>query len=103
MSVALANFFAGRYGEAADAADQSLSELADFPSALRVKIAACGLLGRIEEGRACVERLLTVNPDTSVAVIRTYYEAPLRKQPQALENYLKGLRLSGLPEGDLSS
>jgi hypothetical protein len=57
----IAYFFAGRYEEAADAADRSLAERADNPPPLRYKIACCGLLGRIEEGRANVERLLSVS------------------------------------------
>ena len=102
MPTALANFFVGRYEEARDAADKSLSEHADYPPALRVKIASCGLLGRIEEGRDCVERLLRVNPEATVAGLRAYYELRLRRNPQGLETYLEGLRLCGLPEGESS-
>jgi TolB-like protein/DNA-binding CsgD family transcriptional regulator len=100
MPTALANFFAGRYEDARDAADKSLGERADYPPALRVKIASCGLLGRIEEGRDCVERLLRLNPDATVAGLRAYYELRLRRNPRGLETYLKGLRLCGLPEGN---
>ncbi len=99
MPTALANFFLGRYQEARDAADRALGEHIDFPPALRVKIASCGLLGRIEEGHDCVKRLLRVNPAATVAALRAYYEPRLRRNPQGLESYLQGLRLSGLPEG----
>lgn len=99
MPTALANFFAGRYREAMDAADKSLSEYADYPPALRVKIATCGLLGHIEEGRNCVKRLLHVNPGATVAGLRAYYEARLLRNPSGLETYLEGLRLCGLPDG----
>jgi tetratricopeptide (TPR) repeat protein len=99
MPTALANFFVGRYEEARDAADKSLGERADYPPALRVKIASCGLLGRLEEGRDCVERLLRLNPDATVTGLRAYYELRLRRNPRGLETYLKGLRLCGLPEG----
>jgi tetratricopeptide (TPR) repeat protein len=102
MPTALANFFAGRYDEALDAADKALSESVDFPPALRVKIAGCGLLGRYEEGHECVKRLLCINPDATVAALKGYYEARLRRNPRGLEVYLKGLRLSGLPEGEQS-
>ena len=43
--------------------------LIDWPMsapALRTKAAICGLLGETEEGRACVDRLLVLNPDTEV-------------------------------------
>jgi TolB-like protein/DNA-binding CsgD family transcriptional regulator len=102
MPTALANFFIGRYEEARDAADRALGEHIDFPPALRVKIASCGLLGRIEEGHDCVKRLLRVNPDATITALRAYYEPRLRRNPQGLESYLQGLRLSGLPDREPS-
>ena len=100
LATAVGHFCAGHFQEALDAADRSLSERADFPSALRYKIASCGLLGRIEEGRECVARLLRINPHATVAELRDYLEPMLRHHPHALETYLKGVRLSGLPEGE---
>jgi len=101
MPTALAHFFAGRYQDAADAADRSLGEHANYPPALRLKVATCGLLGRIEEGRNWVKRLLAVNPDATVAGLRAYYQSRLWRNPSGLETYLKGLRLCDLPEGRL--
>jgi TolB-like protein/DNA-binding CsgD family transcriptional regulator len=103
MPTIIAYFFAGRYEEAADAADRSLAERADYPPPLRYKIACCGLLGRIEEGRANVERLLRVYPQATVAEQRAFYGPMLRRNRDRIEEYLKGLRLSGLPEGEPSS
>jgi len=100
LATAVGHFFAGRYQEALDAADRSLSERADYPSALRVKIASCGLLDRIVEGHDCVERLLRVNPGATVAGMRAYYEPMVRLHPRSLETLLNGFRLSGLPEGE---
>jgi TolB-like protein/tetratricopeptide (TPR) repeat protein len=99
LSTAMAYFFAGHYQEAADAADKSLAEHTNFPPALRLKVVTSGLLGRIEEGHECVARLLTVNPDATVAKLKAFYEPLLRINPHRLEPYLKGLRLCGLPEG----
>jgi hypothetical protein len=62
-----------------------------------MKAATCGLLGRLEEGRAWVKRLLTVIPDTTVCSLRLYYGVPMKK-PGCLEAYLDGLRKAGLPE-----
>ena len=98
MSVAVAHFFAGRYEEAYDAASKSLEALTNFPPALRLKVVICGLLGRIDEGRACLHRLLAVNPETTVAGLKAYYDPVLRDNQNALDNYLRGLRLSGVPE-----
>jgi adenylate cyclase len=99
LSTAMAYFFAGQYQDAADAADMSLAERTNFPPALRLKVVTSGLLGRIEEGREWVARLLAVNPDASVAKLKMFYEPLLRINPHRLETYLKGLRLCGLPEG----
>jgi tetratricopeptide (TPR) repeat protein len=100
MSIAIAHFFAEQYEEAAEAADKSLGHLTTYPPALRLKIVTCGLLGRIDEGRTYVQRLLTLNPDSTVAKLKAYYDPLLRHNPRGLEYYLKGLRLCGLPEGN---
>ena len=99
LSTAMAYFFAGEYQQASDAADKSLAEHANFPPALRLKVVTSGLLGRVEEGRECVTRLLAVNPDATVTKLKAFYEPLLRINPHRLEPYLKGLRLCGLPEG----
>jgi TolB-like protein/DNA-binding CsgD family transcriptional regulator/Flp pilus assembly protein TadD len=100
IAIAIAHFLAGRYEEANAAADRSLNELPNFPPALRLKIAISGLLGRLEEGREYVQRLLAVNPDVTVSALRIYYEPLLlRHNPRGLENYLEGLRACGLPRG----
>ena len=91
-------FWAGRYKEAAIAIDEILRTQPNFPPALRMQIATYGILGRAKEGRACVERLRAVNPGACVATLRDFFEAPLRGNPGALENLLRGLRLSGMPE-----
>ncbi len=97
MGFMLAHFMAGRYEEASAWCDKTLHEAPDHPPALRMKAATCGLLGRLDEGRAWVERLLAVNPDTTVSSMRLYYGA-LMKKPGCLEAFLDGLRKAGLPE-----
>jgi TolB-like protein len=98
-STAYANFYAGRYEEADRAVDRVLSRAPSFGAALRLKIVTCGLLGRPEEGRDYVRRARAAQPWLTVAAMRAFYEVPLRKHPRALEDYLEGLRASGLPEG----
>jgi tetratricopeptide (TPR) repeat protein len=102
LSTAMAYFFAGQYEAAADAADKSLAEHTNFPPALRLKVVTAGLLGRVEEGREHVRRLLAVNPDATVAKLKAFYEPLLRVNPHRLEPYLEGLRLCGLPEGEVA-
>ena len=63
---------------------------------LSVKVAACGLLGRIEEARACMTRLVALDPAMSCARMRLMYS--LFVQEPCLERHLDGLRKAGLPE-----
>ena len=92
-----AHFIAGRYEEASAWCDKTLQEQPDFSPALRMKAATCGLLGRLDEGRVWVERLLAINPDTTVSSMRLYYGVFMKK-PGCLEAILDGLRKAGLPE-----
>lgn len=96
--VGMAYFAGGRLEEADAAADNALKARPTYPPGLRLKVATCGLLGRIEEGRAYVERLLTAHPECSVAWIRDFWGPLMKRSPSALANYLEGARLAGLPE-----
>jgi tetratricopeptide (TPR) repeat protein len=93
-----AHFIAGQYEQAADAANRTLRELPTYPPGLRMKVATCGLLDRSEEGRHSVRQLLAINPDASVSSLRAFWQPLLRRTPDALERYLRGLQLAGLPE-----
>lgn len=99
-AVAYAHFMAGRYDDAEQVTDRMMSKPAPTAPWLRVKIATCGLLGRRDEGWRWVKRLLEIEPAASVSWLKQYWEAPLRRNPHALQQFLKGSRLSGLPEGE---
>ena len=101
--VGLAYFAAGRVEEADAAADKTLKARPTYPPGLRLKVATCGLLGRIEEGRAYVERLLAVHPECSVAWIRDFWGPLMKRSPAALTNYIEGSRRVGVPEGPRTS
>src|SRR5262249_32495701 len=73
LGLAGAHFTAGRYEEASTWADKALHEGRNFPPALRMKAATCGLLGRLDEGREWVKGLLAANPDTTISGLRLYY------------------------------
>jgi len=96
--IALAHLFCGNFGRAKEAIDRALIDWPSSPAALRTKAAICGQLGKIDEGRACVRRLLTLNPDTTVATVTALNHLQMRPNPVGLKNFLDGLRRSGLSE-----
>ena len=60
--LALAHLSAGRYERAMELVDQSLDIQPRFMGAIRRKVILCGLLGRLEEARGWLERLLVATP-----------------------------------------
>jgi tetratricopeptide (TPR) repeat protein len=98
-AVAWAYLGAGRYEEAADAADRTLSVQPDYPPGLRLKAVTRGLLGRIDEARTAAARLLAKQPESSIAWMRAFLQPMLQRNPKALEAYLDGARSAGVPEG----
>ena len=67
----------------------------DFSNGYKPLIAALGHLGRLDEAKAYVTKLLTLEPRFTVErFARTY---PIRRDSD-LERYVTGLRLAGVPE-----
>jgi tetratricopeptide (TPR) repeat protein len=98
LGFAAAHFVARRYKEASAWCDRTLHEAPTYyPPALHIRTACCGLLGQFEEGRKWVERLLAVNPNTSLTSLRKFYTG-FFKDADGLETLLSGLRNAGLPE-----
>jgi adenylate cyclase len=96
LLVAQAHFYAERYEEALAWANKALHVVPRWVPVLNVKAAACGLLGRIDEARACVAQILALNPSMTCASMRPYYRAFI--QSSCLERHVDGLRKAGLPE-----
>jgi len=97
--LALAHLVAGAYEEAIEWADRALHENPRGTAVLGVhgyKAAACGYLGRIEEGRECVKAYHELRPGSTMAsaqkVLERFYS------PEVLAFYLDGLRKAGFPE-----
>jgi len=99
VGVSVAHFFAERFEESVENAEAVLNDRPNYPRALMLKAASCGLLGLIGEGRKSVQALLAINPQFTMALFKAIHEAPMRLNPRGLDNYCKGLRASGLPEG----
>ena len=95
-AVGLAYFSAGRYSEANDAADKTLSVGQAYPPGLRLKLVTCGILGRIDDAREYVARLRAVHPECGIAWMQEFWGPLLR--PHVLVRYIEGARLAGLPE-----
>lgn len=99
QAAAIAYFIAGRYEDSEKAADLTLAQSPTYPPAMRVKVVTSALLGRRAEALAWKERLLRLNPDWTVAWMRAYFQPFWSKKPEALENFLEGMRRAGVPEG----
>jgi hypothetical protein len=62
---------------------------------MRVKVAALAHLGRVDEARLELGRVLAIDPKLTIAGFRAYAHF---MAPEALELNVAGLRLAGLPE-----
>jgi TolB-like protein len=85
----------GRFEEALDWTRRALRERPTFGPALRFHAICLAELGRIEEARATVARLLELEPNLSVSILRE--RVPIG-DPKLLDFFLAGLRKAGLPE-----
>jgi TolB-like protein/class 3 adenylate cyclase len=94
--LAVAHLIAARYEEAIEWADRSLREVLRYESALRNRVVACAHLGRIEEARDWLGRLLQIVPGLTIARYKAHRAVYL--PPEILNIYVEGLRKAGLPE-----
>jgi adenylate cyclase len=98
-AAATALFIEGRYEEANQASDKALAQMPSYPGSLRMKVATCALLGRSAEAENSARRLLQVNPDASVAIVRRYWQPWVGHTPDAIAAMLNGWRRTAMPEG----
>jgi adenylate cyclase len=101
FAYALAHFVAGEHEAAVEWTGKALQEVPNMVAALRYRAASLGLLGRLEEGRQVVQRILELVPDFTISRARRYIEIDTRnalKTPGAADSFYEGLRLSGVPE-----
>jgi len=94
--LAIANLASGRYEEALEWADRSLHEFPQFAPAIRSKVVTCVQLGRIDEARNELERLLEQNPGSTIAK----WQASMTQNlpPNVLAVYVDSFRKAGMPE-----
>jgi hypothetical protein len=97
----LACFVDRDYAGVLDWTAQSLRRHPTNVAALRYRTAALGLLGRLDEARQTVDRLLVVSPELTISRCRRHVEVEMQnpfKRPGVVEAYYEGLRRAGLPE-----
>jgi TolB-like protein len=93
---ALANIAAGRFEQAIEWADRALRDRPRFIVAIRAKIVANAHLGRLDEARKDLARMLALYPGLTIAGYRAFI-AP-STVPEVIDLMIAGLRLAGLPE-----
>jgi TolB-like protein/Flp pilus assembly protein TadD len=94
--LSMSHWIAGRYEEACVYAERALQGNPNFAAPLRRLACGLGLLGRIEEARGAVQRLLVIAPEMTISRVRAYYEAG--GSGDGASQILEGLRRAGLPE-----
>ena len=91
----MSHLMCGRPGEACRLASKSAGIYAGWDTTYRILAPALVQLGRMDEARATVARLLELSPTLTVSRLRALW--PIRN-PQTLSTILDGLRSAGLPE-----
>ena len=97
---ALAHFVAGEFEAAVEWTSKALQQFPNDTSSLRFRAASLGLLGRLEEGRQVVQRLLALVPDFTIARARRHIEFDMNnvfKTPGVADALYEGLRRGGVP------
>ena len=93
--MAIAHLAARRFEQAIEWADRALHDQPRHVPAMRVKVRAFAHLGRLDEARAELARVLAIDPKLTIPGFREYAHFAA---PEVLELYVTGLRLAGLPE-----
>jgi adenylate cyclase len=98
----VAQFVVGAHQAVIDRTAEILRERPNAGVALRYRAASLALLGRVEEARNAVQRILEQTPGYTLAWVRRHHEFDMNcavKSSEAREALYRGLRLAGLPEG----
>ncbi|MFA9419905.1 MAG: adenylate/guanylate cyclase domain-containing protein [Gammaproteobacteria bacterium] len=94
-SAAMAHLMCGRPDQACNLATKSARIYPGWDTTYRVLAPALVQLGRMEEARSAVAKLLELSPTVTVSRLRLLW--PIRN-PEHLDMILDGLRIAGLPE-----
>ena len=97
----IAYFGVGDHEKVVDWTARILRERPNVAPALRYRAASLALLGRTDEARQVIARLLEHAPGYTVSEVRRHHEFDMNspfKGPGVAESLYRGLRLAGLPE-----
>jgi TolB-like protein/tetratricopeptide (TPR) repeat protein len=93
--MAAGHFIEGRFAEALDWAEKAQHDNPKFFLPVRIKIAACGHLGRLAEAQDALRAHMETDPDASISKWERVLGAV---QSPASESYVEGLRKAGMPD-----
>jgi tetratricopeptide (TPR) repeat protein len=94
--IAFAYLYMRRFEEAVEWADRSFDQEPRYTPVLRVKLAACAQLGRIEEARHCLRQVLQLQPELTIERLKDF--PGMAVSPEILALFADGFRKAGLPE-----
>jgi TolB-like protein/class 3 adenylate cyclase len=101
VAYAIAYFGVGDHEKIVEWTARILRERPNSAPALRYRAASLALLGRTDEARQVIARLLEHAPGYTVSEVRRHIEFDMNspfKGPGVAESLYRGLRLAGLPE-----
>ena len=93
--LAYAHFFAGRNEDASTWAATAVRQQQNYLSSQRILMACHAMSGRIEGAREICARLMQLNPDQRISLIKD--RAPFRRV-QDIERLAQAFRIAGMPE-----
>jgi len=94
--LALAYLGAGRHQDAEEWANVSLREMPRYSSSVRIKCVSCAHLGRIQEARHWLKKLLELQRGLTIASFKA--SVAKRVPPEFLAIFVEGFLKAGLPK-----
>jgi tetratricopeptide (TPR) repeat protein len=94
--LSVAHLVARRFEQAVECADRALHDQPRFMPATRFKLVANAHLGRLDEARVELSRLVAIQPGLTIAAWRAFSASSAA--PEFFDLMVAGLRLAGLPE-----
>ena len=100
LAYAISHFVVGQFEATVEWTTKAFEYFPNDTASLRYRAAGLGLLGRVEEGRQVVQRLLALVPGFSITQARRYVEFGMNNpfRPGIADTLYEGLRRCGVPE-----